>query len=515
MNAILKMIYSADQAKAALKLCAKKQLMIVDKKHGIVLDDEIIDAGALSVNLGGYGTSFSVNIGEKFSNTWGLTKLTKHKATIYSDTGSVVQWDSFDADYSEERGKTLKNLLVFFSDKKSPLAYEKDLKWQRPPSELMDAVVKLGGDVAQSIDKADIVVTLTPYVKIKTSDDTIIVDQDDLIKILPKPSADRAAPIKKMTGDSNSLWKLLSVRDLSSIQQGLELAASLTDQIDILIEGCEVDKAGSLIRGKRFTGSGPALAYLDLALLGLLSIAPENSRAGKIRDALKNLKISLASAPRLTGYKSLESLSIEFVDGAKLDRKDLSNFGAFAKLKNLKLSASGYHTAPLESLDGLNAMNLENIEISDLGLTDISALNSCNKLRVVDLSENSELKSIEALAPSAKSLVELNLYGCSKLQSLEALRGANNLRKLKIESCEAIKSLKPLSECTEFEELVIGGSGVQTLEGLENVTIKNLEVIYSFKARNTFKLKDLISLKGPSEDSKFEISEFTIRKGYQ
>jgi hypothetical protein len=59
------------------------------------------------------------------------------------------------------------------------------------------------------------------------------------------------------------------------------------------------------------------------------------------------------------------------------------------------------------------------------------------------------------------------------------------------------------------------GSGVQSLEGLEDVPIKKLEVIYSFKAKNTFKLKDLICLKGPSDDPKFEISEFTIRKGYQ
>jgi len=41
MNAILKMIYSSDQAKVAIKLCKKKNLMIVNKKHGLALDDEI------------------------------------------------------------------------------------------------------------------------------------------------------------------------------------------------------------------------------------------------------------------------------------------------------------------------------------------------------------------------------------------------------------------------------------------------------------------------------------------
>jgi len=102
MNAILKMIYSSDQAKAAIKLCKKKNLMIVNKKHGLALDDEIADAGSISLNLGGYGTSFSVAIGEKFGNSWGLTDFSKRKATIYSDTGSITQWESFSTDYNEE-----------------------------------------------------------------------------------------------------------------------------------------------------------------------------------------------------------------------------------------------------------------------------------------------------------------------------------------------------------------------------------------------------------------------------
>ena len=102
----------------------------------IAIDDEIIDAGAVSVNLGGYGASFSVAIGDKFGNSWGLTKYSKRKATIYSDTGSITQWDSFNADYSEERGKSLSELDIFFSDKKSRIAYEKDLKWNTSIEEM-------------------------------------------------------------------------------------------------------------------------------------------------------------------------------------------------------------------------------------------------------------------------------------------------------------------------------------------------------------------------------------------
>ena len=152
MNAILKMIYSAEQAKTAIKLCKKKKLMIVNKKHGLVLDDEIAEAGSISLNLGGYGTSFSVAIGEKFGNSWGLTDFSKRKATIYSDSGSITQWDSFSTDYSEERGKTLTNLTIFFSDKKSVAVFEKDLKWNKSIQEMSEQVEMLGGKIVKTIE---------------------------------------------------------------------------------------------------------------------------------------------------------------------------------------------------------------------------------------------------------------------------------------------------------------------------------------------------------------------------
>jgi len=119
MNAILKMIFSAEQAKAAIKLCKKKNLMIVNKKHGLVLDDEIADAGSISLNLGGYGTSFSVAIGEKFGNSWGLTDFSKRKATIYSDSGSITQWDSFSTDYSPGRASPLDRDVKLAPDEKT------------------------------------------------------------------------------------------------------------------------------------------------------------------------------------------------------------------------------------------------------------------------------------------------------------------------------------------------------------------------------------------------------------
>ena len=374
-----------------------------------------------------------------------------------------------------------------------------------------EQVEKIGGSVAKSIDNADIVVTLSNRVELKLKEDVLQVSQSVFAGILPKAASERAVPVKKFTGDSGSLWKLLSVRDYSSVQQGIELASSLPEQIDDLINGCSVDKSGEIVKSKRFTGSGPAMAYLDVALLGLLSCAPEKSNAEKIRKSIKTLKIAVGSVPKLIGYDSLERLSIEFPSDMVLDKKDLSNFGALPKLRYLKIS-SGWRAETFDSLKGLDAPNLEEITASAVGLKDISALQAMTKLKLVDLGGNNDLKKIDALASSVKSIEELIIYDCGKVQSLDSLQGAENLKKLNINSCGKINSLKPLSACKKLETLSMDDTGIASLEGLEGVILKNVEVDYSFKPKKEINLKELISLKIPGDDQKFKISRFTIKK---
>lgn len=96
MNLLLKMILSSQNAKAAIKLAKKKKLMIVNKKHGMAIDDAIIDAGGVSVNLGGYGATFSVNIGEKFFNSWGFTNYipsSRHNPKIFREDDAEIVRD--------------------------------------------------------------------------------------------------------------------------------------------------------------------------------------------------------------------------------------------------------------------------------------------------------------------------------------------------------------------------------------------------------------------------------------
>jgi len=109
-----------------------------------------------------------------------------------------------------------------------------------------------------------------------------------------------------------------------------------------------------------------------------------------------------------------------------------------------------------------------------------------------------------------KSITSLILYGCKKIQTIDALQGAVNLRKLEMRNCDSIKSLKPLSECTQFESLDIESNQLQSLEGLENIVVKNIGVTYEFNSKDSMRLTDLLSLKIPGADSKFSVTRFSI-----
>jgi len=316
----------------------------------------------------------------------------------------------------------------------------------------------------------------------------------------------------RLVGDAGSLWKLLNIRDFASIHQGLELATSLPDQIDILIDGCEIDESGQLVRSKRFTGTGPAQTFSDVALLGLLSAAPSKSKAGGLRSAIKKIDISVAEVPTLKDFDSLETLSLHFAQNPDLSRRDLSNLQIIPNLINLQLTAAFWSNKIIDSLNGLDAPKLETIDVHNIGLKDISALKKLKNLKTVNLSKNPDLISIDGLAGSALSLQTLQLNDCEKLQSIDALLGTKALKFLNLDNCKAINSIKPLIQSQELETLILDGSMLPSLEGLDNISVKNSEVSYEFQTKSEIKLSDFINLQPLTKDLTFGISKFTIRK---
>jgi hypothetical protein len=212
------------------------------------------------------------------------------------------------------------------------------------------------------------------------------------------------------------------------------------------------------------------------------------------------------------GFDALEHLIIELPSNSSVTIKNVLNFGEFPHLKKLKISTSGWRQDVLESLDGLHAPNLEEISIASIGLKDIKVLKNMYKLRQVDLSGNSDLREINSLASSAKIIQILDLSSCEKLQSIQPISGASALKKIKLDGCEKIDSLSALSGSKILEEISIDSSSLYSLEGLENVVLRNVEVRYLFKVRESTLLKDFINLMPVTDDQSFKISEISIQK---
>ena len=296
----------------------------------------------------------------------------------------------------------------------------------------------------------------------------------------------RTKPLKALKADSGSLWKLLSSRDISNIQMGLELSVGLDEKFDAMLEGVSV-KNGMLERGRRFTGTGPAQPFLDLALFGLLCLAKEGSAYAGMRGQIRELCINLTSqAPRLEGFTALEVLTIavqEEVAG------DLSSFGPMESLHTLKIGTSRWHgNGGLLSLQGLRAPKLVTVTFERAGLVDVAALTYSPGITHLDLSHNPELVDLSGLLACAPQLTELKLNDCTKLLSLEPLRRAVQLVRLDLSDCESLASLEPLAHCTALSALKLENcAALKSLKGVEDKRIRN-------DTANEFSLDGCLSL---------------------
>jgi len=320
--------------------------------------------------------------------------------------------------------------------------------------------------------------SLKPIKALPTGIDTKTIEIDNR-RLLP-----RAKPVKALKSDLGAIWKLLSSREVANIQMGLELSVGVEEGLDTLYEGVSV-KDGQLIRGKRFTGTGPAQPYLDLALLGLISRAQPKSTLASIREKITELKITLAPvSPELQGFNNLKSISLSAISG---NTPDLLNFGELPSLTNFEVEGESWSVkGELNSLNGLNAPELKIVKLNDLNLLDISALENSSKIKQLNLAGNENLEDINALHPCVKVLEELNLKGCKQLKNIDALIDAPKLTSLDLNDCESIKSIKSLENCNALKNLNIANcSSLMSLEGVQNLTIQSK--LYDFE-QETFSL---------------------------
>ncbi len=294
----------------------------------------------------------------------------------------------------------------------------------------------------------------------------------------------RAKPVRALKSDLGAIWKLLSSREVANIQMGLELSVGVEEGLDTLYEGVSV-KDGQLIRGKRFTGTGPAQPYLDLALLGLMSRAQPKSALATMREKITELKLTLAPiSPELQGFNNLKSINLSAINGST---PDLSNFGKLPKLINLEVEGERWSVkGELCSLRGLDAPDLKIVKLNDLNLVDISALVNSPKITKLNLAGNENLDDITPLRACADKLEELNLQGCKKLLLIDTLMNARKLSSLYLNDCENIKSIKPLAGCSALKNLSLTNCrNLISLEGIQDLTVHSK--LYEFE-KETFSL---------------------------
>jgi hypothetical protein len=280
----------------------------------------------------------------------------------------------------------------------------------------------------------------------------------------------------KLNKDEASLWKLLSAREIGSIQQGVDIACSLGDEISGILAGVEVRAStGELLRGSRFSGTGPAQPYLDFALMGILSGAMEGSKASQIKTKVRKLVLTIPSVPSLKGFSALEDLQLVIQDGCHLE--DLKAFDAFPALSHLLIRGEqktiyGEKNSSLASLRGLDAPMLRVASLKGVDLLDLGGLGQGGYLEEVDLSGNEKLQHIDSLESSAGILRSLNLSSCKAIKNIDSLRNSQKLEHIDLSECECLESIKGLTDSIALNSVeLVNCKVLASLDGLNDKKI--------------------------------------------
>ena len=289
----------------------------------------------------------------------------------------------------------------------------------------------------------------------------------------------------------SKIKKLLTQRDYSVIDSGIELARSLDNPavFEELLKGCTTKK-GQLIRNKIFTGTGPAQPYLNHALLGMIAYAPEDCTAAvTLRQSVTRLAMVLSSTGPLAKFKNLKSLDLT---GSE-DLQDLDGLTNCTKLTELDLGGS----ESLQNVDGLtNCAKLTSLNLNDCtSLHNIDGLANCTELTSLSLGDCGSLHNIDGLANCPK-LTSLWLGDCGSLQNVDGLVNSTKFTELCLQDCKFLQNIDGLANCANLKELSLYRcSSLQTVDSLANCTqLAHLDLYDCISLQNVDGLANLPKL---------------------
>jgi hypothetical protein len=481
METLLDLLETLDDARALLRICARRGVTVVHREREVPLDATNLKTYD-SIHYLRYSRGLlRLNLGANFGDHWRVEPALPMGARGPSGSASQpalpmgARGPSGSASQPAfPRGKTLTGATVHLAGE----------DWPQPRAELEAFVTKRGGTLVGTPAEADLVVfggTLTDAERQRLgAEQALLVDAIRFQRVLPRPRATSApsTPKVRLGGDQAKIWKLLSARNLDDVRQGLALLTGLGDvaAFDALLAEVSVDADGRLVRGKRFAGSANAQPFLDVALLGALSAAPEGSTGAALRRTIRALSLSVEALPSLVAFPALDELAIVLLEA--FDADDLRELGPMPALRTLSITSAtdtwDRASAPrLRALDGLEAPLLETLRVRHTRIANVDALGAAPALRVVDLSRNDGLLHVDGLSAAHATLEEVLLSRCTSLVSIDGLAGTIRLGRLSLEGATKLTSLRALAESSALSSVEL--SGCASLGSLEGLRDKRLE----------------------------------------
>lgn len=212
--------------------------------------------------------------------------------------------------------------------------------------------------------------------------------------------------------------RLFMSKDLATVHEGLLKARALSEHLDYLLGGLTV-RDGKLANSiYQRLGRRP---YHEFIVFSLLSMAHKNTKASKIRSAIRILPENFfpkALCPALKGFDGLERLCVSSAgradvvsDDMKLDDGGFTHCSEFPSLTTLKTSI------PLTGLKApkLDHLILDSDHFCKLKNTDIPA--SVTRLSLRNISSLTDL----GFLAENKAIQRIHVFGCSSLRDISAL----------------------------------------------------------------------------------------------
>ncbi|GKV18591.1 hypothetical protein SLEP1_g28951 [Rubroshorea leprosula] len=204
----------------------------------------------------------------------------------------------------------------------------------------------------------------------------------------------------------------------------------------------------------------------------------ENSMSERV-NFLKNLMfMAFYECPLL---KSIPSLSLS--DEAKVEIKNCKNLKSITYLSLQKLIIVKCEELVEVGVGPVAMKSLKEVHIESCGkLENLSMISKLQSLEVLELQQCTELRMIGDDARfTSTCLQELNIQNCHSLMSMPSVDGLSSLQKIEIGYCEQLKSIgEDLSIATCLKELTVwecnGLMSFPNLHGLSS--LQNIEIVF-------------------------------------